>query len=175
MYIFFKATVIATMKGPRVDFLPSTGLHEEPELCYQPLAPICLLRECKRIWVSLSWFSNFPYWLRFCFIWWWSRLPAPSQQERHWGQGSQVKHPGYTHSWSIYWVGFSWKILRNSHPVKRYCMEDRLKDAEGITHPVERYWGGGAQLGKHRETPRAQRKDAEFSPLQGTERSWLSG
>ena len=30
-----------------------------------PLAPICLLRECRRIWVSLCWFLNLPYWLRF--------------------------------------------------------------------------------------------------------------
>ena len=34
-----------------VDFLPSTGLHKELELWYkqQPLVPICLLRECRRI------------------------------------------------------------------------------------------------------------------------------
>ena len=38
--------------------LPSfTGLHEELELWYQqwPLVPIRLLRECRQIWVSLSW------------------------------------------------------------------------------------------------------------------------
>ena len=58
---------MATTKGPRVDFLPSTGLHEEPELWYQQwlLAPIHLLQECRHIWVSLSWFLNLPYWLRF--------------------------------------------------------------------------------------------------------------
>ena len=47
---------------PRVDFLPLTGLHKELELWYQqrPLAPICLLKECRRIWLSLSWFLGFP-------------------------------------------------------------------------------------------------------------------
>ena len=51
----------------RLDSLPLIGLHEEPELWYQqwPLAPIDLLRECRQIWVSLSWFLNLLYWLRF--------------------------------------------------------------------------------------------------------------
>ena len=42
------------MKLPRVDFFPSTGLHEELELWYQqwPFVPICLLRECRRIWMG---------------------------------------------------------------------------------------------------------------------------
>ena len=40
---------MATMKGPRVDFLLLTGLHEELEVWYQqrPLAPINLIRECR--------------------------------------------------------------------------------------------------------------------------------
>ncbi|CAI9155022.1 unnamed protein product [Rangifer tarandus platyrhynchus] len=44
------------MKQPRVDFLPSTGLHEEPELWYQqrPPAPVRLLGECRRIWAPPS-------------------------------------------------------------------------------------------------------------------------
>ena len=54
---FFKLTVMVTMKGPRVDFLTSIGLHEEPKLWYQqwPLAAIHLPGECRQIWVSLSW------------------------------------------------------------------------------------------------------------------------
>ena len=44
---FFKLTVMVTMKGPRVDFLLLSGLHEELEVWYQqrPLAPINLIRE----------------------------------------------------------------------------------------------------------------------------------
>ena len=40
------------MKRPRVDFLPSTGLHEEPELWYQqwPLVPI----HRGRWWVQMN-------------------------------------------------------------------------------------------------------------------------
>ena len=54
---------MATTKGPRVDVLPSTGLHKDPDLWYrqQPLVPIYLLRECRQIWVSLSWFLNLLY------------------------------------------------------------------------------------------------------------------
>ena len=61
---------MVTTKGPGIDFLPLTGLHEELELWYQQwlLAPIFLLGECRRIWVSLSWFSNLPYWLRFLVL-----------------------------------------------------------------------------------------------------------
>ena len=64
---FFKSTVMATTKGPRVDVLPSTGLHKEPDPWYQqqPLVPTYLLRECRKIWVSHIWFSNLPYWLSF--------------------------------------------------------------------------------------------------------------
>ena len=59
---FFSQQLRWPTKQPRVDFLPSTGLHKELELRYQqrPLAPICLLEECRRIWVSLSWFLGFP-------------------------------------------------------------------------------------------------------------------
>ena len=54
------------MKRHRVDFLPSTGLHEELELWHQQwrLASIRLLGECRQIWVSLSWFLDLLYWLR---------------------------------------------------------------------------------------------------------------
>jgi len=40
-------------------------------------------------------------------------------------------------------VGLSRKILRNSHPVKRYWVRGQMKDARRIAHPVERYWVGG--------------------------------
>ena len=59
---FFSQQLQWPTKQPRVDFLPLTGLHKELELWYQqrPLAPICLLKECRRIWLSLSWFLGFP-------------------------------------------------------------------------------------------------------------------
>ena len=102
-----------------------TGLHEEPELWYQQrlLAPVCLIRGCRRIWVSLSWFLNLPYWLRFSVLFGSGAgyLPPPSRKDT--GAGAQVKHPGHTHSWSRHWVVLCWKILRNSHPVKRYWVE----------------------------------------------------
>ena len=65
-FFLFKSTVMVTSMGPRVDFLPSTELHNEPELWYQqwPLMPIHLLRECRWIWVSPFWFLNLPCWLR---------------------------------------------------------------------------------------------------------------
>ena len=46
------------MNQPRADFLPLPELPKEPKLWYQqqPLAPICLLREYRWIWVSLSCF-----------------------------------------------------------------------------------------------------------------------
>ena len=76
---------MVTAKRPRVDFLSSTGLHEELELWYKqwPLAPICLLGECRRIWVSLSWFSNLPYWLKFWVLFGAGAdyLPSPSRKD----------------------------------------------------------------------------------------------
>ena len=45
------------MKRPRVDFLPATGLHEEPELWYQqqPCVPIRLHGECRQICTKERW------------------------------------------------------------------------------------------------------------------------
>ena len=170
---------MVTAKRPRVDFLPSTGLHEELELWYKqwPLAPICLLGECRRIWVSLSWFSNLPYWLKFWFLFGAGAdyLPSPSRKDTGRGVGGQVKHPGHTHSWSRQWVGLGWKIWRNPHPVKRYRVRGWLKDARRIAHPVEGCWVGGLNWEKNQEMPRAWLKDAEVTPLYGTELSWLSG
>ena len=82
---FFSWQLWRPTKGPWVDFFPSTGLHEEPELWYQqrPLAPIRLLGECRRIWVSLSWFSNLPNWLRFWVLFGSGAayLPSPSRKD----------------------------------------------------------------------------------------------
>ena len=155
------------MKGPRVDFLPLTGLHEELELWYQqrPLAPVCLLRGCRRIWVSLSWFLNLPYQLRFSVLFGSGAgyLPPPSRKDT--GAGAQVKHPGHTHSWSRHWVVPCWKIPRNSHPVKRFRVRGWLKDARRIAHTVKRYWVEGARLWKNWGIPRALLKDTEVAPL----------
>ena len=76
---------MATTKGPREDFLPSTGLCEELGLWYQQwaLAPIHLLEECRWIWVRLSCFSNLPYWLRFWVLFGHGAayLPSPSRKD----------------------------------------------------------------------------------------------
>ena len=63
-------------------------------------------------------------------------------------RGAWLKHLGHTHSWSRHWAGLSWKILRNSHSVRRYWVGGWLNDARGIAHPVERYWVGGLNYGK---------------------------
>ena len=63
---FNKLVVMGTMrKGPRVDFCPLLELNEDPEPSNQrrSLVPICLLGEFRLVWVSLSWFSDLPYWL----------------------------------------------------------------------------------------------------------------
>ena len=123
---------MVTMKGPRVDFLPLTGLHEEPELWYQQrlLAPVCLLRGCRRIWVSLSWFLNLPYWLRFSVLFGSGAgyLLPPSKKDTKWGVGwgwqgrgrSWVNIPGIpTHGLDTEWGS-----------VERYCViPTRSKDA----------------------------------------------
>ena len=60
-------------KRSRAHFCPLPELYKEPEPWYQqrPLVPIHLLWESRRIWVSLSWFSDPPYWLMILsFIWW---------------------------------------------------------------------------------------------------------
>ena len=111
-----------------------------------PCAPICLLGEWKWIWVSLSWFLNFPYWLRFWILFGSGAgyLSPPSRKD----MGGGMKHPGHTHFWSKHWVGLSWKILRNSYPDKRHWIGDWLKGTRWITHPVERYWVGGLNWGE---------------------------
>ena len=105
-----------------------------------------LLRECRQIWVSLSWFSDIPYWLRFWFCLVVSRLlPTPGWKET--GGGACVKYLGHTHSQSRHWVGLGWKIPRNSHPVKRYWVRGCLKDAKEYP-PSGKIWGGGGGLNR---------------------------
>ena len=65
--------------------------------------------------------------------------------------GIQVKYTGHTYSWSRHWVGLGWKILRNSHLVKRSLVGGWLKDARRIAHPVERYWVEGIDWKKIKE------------------------
>ena len=136
------------MKRHRVDFLPSTGLHEEPELWHQQWrrASIRLLGECRQIWLSLCWFLDLLYWLR---VWVYLAVeqftcPPPSRKDTE-GWGKRVEHPGHTHSRSRHWGGLSWNIPRNYHPVKGYWVGragGRLKDARGMAHPMKRYWWG---------------------------------
>ena len=85
---FFSQQLWQLMKQSRVDLLPATGLHKKLELWYQqwPLVPICLLRECRWIWVSLSWFSN----LLYCWDWVLfgseaGYLPPYSRKDTRWG------------------------------------------------------------------------------------------
>ena len=85
---FFSQQLWQLTKQSRVDLLPATGLHKKLELWYQqwPLVPICLLRECRWIWVSLSWFSN----LLYCWDWVLfgseaGYLPPYSRKDTRWG------------------------------------------------------------------------------------------
>ena len=91
----FRSTVTETMEGPRVDFLPLTGLHEERELWYQqwPLAPIHLLGECRQISVNFSWFSNLQYSLRFWVLFGGGAgyLPPPSRKDTGVGGGWNIQ------------------------------------------------------------------------------------
>ena len=164
---FFSQQLGELTEQSRVDLLPVTGLHKEPELWYQqwPLVPICLLGECRWIWVSLSWFSNLLYCWDSDFYLAVKQVTCPLTVGKILG-GAPVKHPGHTHSWSRQWVGLGWKIPRNPHPGKRYWEGGWLKDARGIIHPVERYWvGEGLIRGKNQGIPRARLKDAKVAPL----------
>ena len=167
---FFSRHLRQLMKRPRADFLPSTGLHEELELWYQqwPLAPICLLGECRWIWVSLSWLLNLPHWLRFQVLFGSGAgyLPPPSRKDTGGGGGCfQVKHLGHTHSWSRHWVGLSWKILRNFHPGNRYWVGGLAERCRENCPPSGKVLGRGAQLGKNRGIPGPWLKDAKVLPL----------
>ena len=143
---------MVTTKGPREDFLPSTGLNQEPELWYQQrhFAPIRLLRECRRIWESLSWFLNLPYGLRFWVLFSGGAgyLPPPSRKILRWGIPPLVKHPGHSHSRSRHWLGLGWKILWNSHPVKRCWVGVLAQRCQGNCPRSGKVLGRGAWLGK---------------------------
>ena len=159
------------MKQPRMDFLPSPELLELPELWYQqqPIALICLLGECIRVWVSpcsqisrIGWDSQF--YLPVEQV----TSPLPVWKILRWG----VKYLEHTHSWSRHWVGLSGKILGNSQPIKRYWVRAWLKDAQGDTHPVARFlgwsgegWWGRDSIETYRGIPRARLKDTEVAPL----------
>ena len=98
---FFKDDSYGNHEGrDRVNFSPLPELYKDQEAWYQQrsLASICLLRESRRIWVSLSWFSDLPYWLMILsFIWQYSRyLPPPSRKIL--GRGILVeRYQGNTH------------------------------------------------------------------------------
>ena len=112
------------MKRPRVDFLPSTELHEESELWYQQwcLAPICLLGECRQIWVSLSWFLNLLDWLRFWVLSGGGAVHLTPPSRKDTGGGGR--------EWSIQGI-----------PTPGLDPEGaQLKDTD---HPVKRYWVEG--------------------------------
>ena len=138
---------MVTTKGPRVDFLPWTGLYEEPELWYQQwlLAPIHLLRECRQIWVSLSWFLNLPYWLRFWVLFGSGAGYLPSPRRNDTG-GWNIQ--GITHSWPRHWVGLGWKIPRK-FPFSQKILHGGLAErCQENCPPSGKELGRGVQLGK---------------------------
>ena len=93
LYIFFSWQLWWLTKRSRLDYLPLPKLYGELEIWYQqwPLVPIRLFGECRQIWVSLSWFSNLPYWLRFWVLFGGGAGYLPlSQLEGYWGR-AQVK------------------------------------------------------------------------------------
>ena len=154
------------MKVPRVDFLPSPELHEEPEIWYLqwPLAPIRLLGESRRIWVNLSWFSNLPYWLRFWVLF---------------GGGACCPPPKLCHlpvGKILVGVGWDSDEISGAYPLMVSTLSGaQLEDTEKFppsqkipggrlgekaqqnTQPVERYWSG-ASTERNRGIPGAQLK-----------------
>ena len=152
MYIFFSRQLWRLMKrSPRGDFLPSTGLQEEPELWYQqrPLAPIHLLGECRRIWVSLSQFLNLWYWLRLWVLFGCGAgyLPPPSRKDTG-------REPG----WNIQGIlthgldtsGAPLKDTEKSPPRQRYCVAGGwlVERCLGNYPPGGKVLGRGAWMGE---------------------------
>ena len=88
---FFKDDSYGNHEGrDRVNFSPLPELYKDQEAWYQQrsLASICLLRESRRIWVSLSWLLDLPCCLmNLSFIWWCIAGTCPRQAERYWGGG----------------------------------------------------------------------------------------
>ena len=135
-----------------MDFLLLTGLHKELELCYQqwPLVPICLLGEYGRIWVSLSWDLNHPYWLRFWVLLGGGAgyLPPPSRKDtgQAWG----------CHGWNIWGIpthglDTEWAQLKD---VKEFLPNRKILGG-GLAERCQKncptsgkVLGRGAQLGK---------------------------
>ena len=104
---FFKLTVMATDKGtlsglPSFDWTPrGTGAlvpavapcaHPPPRGVQTNLGKSLLVLKSPILVEILS------------LIWQWSRLTAPSKEDRYWGR---EKHLGHTHSWSRHWVGLA--------------------------------------------------------------------
>ena len=141
---FFSWQLQWPMKRPRVDFLPSTVLHKEPELLYQqqPLAPICLLRECRQNWVSLSWFLNLPCWLRFWVLFGSGAgyLPPPSRKDTGGGGGWNIRGIP-THGLDTEWglVESYWGIPTQSKMLGGGLAERCQENCP----PSGRYWVGG--------------------------------
>ena len=134
-----------------------------------------LLRECRQIWVSLFWFSNIPYWLRFWFHLVVSRfLPTPGWKET--GGGACVKYPGHTHSWSRQW-GSVERYQEIPTQVKDNWVGGCLKDAREYP-PSVKVLAGGGPIEKNRWLPGVQLKNSAVTPTYGTqwsEWSWMSG
>ena len=143
------------MMWPRVDFLPSAGLHKEPELWYQqwPLAPIDLLRECRQIWVSLSWFLNLLYWLRF-----WvlldsgaGYLPPPRRNDTG-VRGARWNIQGIpTHGPDTEWGSVE---RYEKFPLSQKIPDGGLAErCQENSNPVERYWVRGLNWKKIKDYP----------------------
>ena len=152
-------------KGPRVDFLTSTVLQEELELWYQqwPLVPIRLLGEWKWIWVSLSWFLNFPYWLRFWILFGSGAgyLSPPSRKD----MGGDKTSRAYTHLVSTL-SGTQLKDTEKFLPRQKILDRGLAERHQGNYPPSGKVLGRGAWLGeKNWRIPRVQLKDSKVTPL----------
>ena len=90
MHLFLVDSYVATTKGSREDFLSSTGLHEEPELLVPAAAP-CAHPPPRGVQTNLGkslLVLESPVLVEILsFIWWWSRLPAPSCRKDTVGPG----------------------------------------------------------------------------------------
>ena len=67
------------------------------------------------------------------------------------------------------------KDMEKSPPSQKIQGEGLAERCQENCPPSGRVLGKRAQLGKNQEMPRAWLKDAEVTPLYGTELSWLSG
>ena len=137
------------MKWPRVDFLPSTRLHKELELWYQqwPLVPTCLLGECRWIWLSLSWFSHLPYWLRFWVLFGGGGgyLPPSSRKDTGRGPGWNIRGIS-TH---VLDMSGAWlKDTEKSPPSQKILGWGLAETCQGNYPPSGKVLGRGAQLGE---------------------------